>query len=140
MKLIPVAVAIFVRLNSLSIFETWVQKRTYGELEGFWEFPGGKLEPFETAWQALVREIKEEVHFDVTQEGKLLGIFSADYGEKRILLHVFKIPWHKELESADGQVVTLRPDGKVDDWGIKLLPANIRLVEHLCRELYDARS
>lgn len=39
-----------------------VAKRAPGEkLAGFWEFPGGKLEPGETAQQCIVREIKEEL-------------------------------------------------------------------------------
>ena len=33
--------------------------RGYGEFEGWWEFPGGKLEPGETPRQALEREIRE---------------------------------------------------------------------------------
>ena len=34
-------------------------------LAGFWEFPGGKIEPHETAREALHREIEEEVLCEV---------------------------------------------------------------------------
>lgn len=33
-----------------------------GSLPGYWEFPGGKIEPGESARAALAREIAEELH------------------------------------------------------------------------------
>ncbi|HSX66172.1 (deoxy)nucleoside triphosphate pyrophosphohydrolase [Nocardioides sp.] len=36
-------------------------QRSTGALAGMWEFPGGKVEPGETARDALAREIEEEL-------------------------------------------------------------------------------
>lgn len=63
MKTIHVAAAIICddMAHPAKVFAT---ARGYGEQKGFWEFPGGKLEPGESEKVALVREIKEEL--DVT--------------------------------------------------------------------------
>lgn len=137
MILVPVSVAIFVRPSPEGRHQTWIQERTDGPLKGQWEFPGGKIEVGETPWDALVREIREETAVEVRGEGKLLGIYPVDYGEKRILLQVFVVPWQEALAQAKGKVVDLWPGCDGRGWNLPLLPANFALVEHLCRALYD---
>ena len=43
-----------------------IAKRSYGEFEGLWEFPGGKYEEGETGEQALKREIEEECDTEIS--------------------------------------------------------------------------
>ncbi|WP_404419767.1 Nudix family hydrolase [Marinospirillum sp.] len=68
---------------------------------GLWEFPGGKLAPYETGYQALKREIQEELGIRITQARPLIRINHA-YPAKKILLDVWKVscfegePWGRE--------------------------------------------
>ena len=60
MKQIHVVAAIIKADNK--IFAT---QRGYGEFQGMWEFPGGKIEANESKETALIREIKEELDVDI---------------------------------------------------------------------------
>ena len=83
MKTIEVAAAIIVKDNR--IFAT---QRGYGEFKDGWEFPGGKIEPGESAQEALVREIREELDVDI-RVGKLLETVEYDYPEFHLTMHCF---------------------------------------------------
>lgn len=83
MKTIEVAAAIIVKDNK--VFAT---QRGYGEFKDGWEFPGGKLEPGESAREALVREIREELDVDI-RVGKLLETVEYDYPEFHLTMHCF---------------------------------------------------
>lgn len=55
-----------------------------------WELPGGKIEENETPWDAVIREVKEEVDLTVLQLTQVLT-FTHEYPEKIIDFTVFQI-------------------------------------------------
>ena len=64
------------------------RRRTGLELAGYWEFPGGKVEPGETRQQCLIRELLEELGVSC-RIGTYLGQSFFDYGTKRVRLHAY---------------------------------------------------
>ena len=70
---------------------------------GLWEFPGGKLEAYETAEQALVRELKEELAITVTAATPLMTI-NHQYPDIAVQLNVFLVEnYTGDTKSCEGQ-------------------------------------
>ena len=63
-------------------------QRGYGEFEGMWEFPGGKIEPGESREVALKREIQEELGVDIAIEN-LLCTTEYDYPSFHLTMHCY---------------------------------------------------
>ncbi|MBR6749357.1 MAG: (deoxy)nucleoside triphosphate pyrophosphohydrolase [Bacteroidaceae bacterium] len=63
-------------------------QRGYGEFEGMWEFPGGKIEFGESPKVALKREIQEELGVDITIE-ELLCTTEYDYPSFHLTMHCY---------------------------------------------------
>ncbi len=63
-KIVEVAAAVILRSNGQ---EFLLAQRPEGKVyHGYWEFPGGKVEPGESIHQALVRELQEELGITAT--------------------------------------------------------------------------
>lgn len=62
-RLLDVAVGVVIRPDGSLLLGQRPDGKPYA---GWWELPGGKLEPGETVLQALSRELKEEIDIDVT--------------------------------------------------------------------------
>ena len=83
MKTIEVVAAIIVRAG-----EVFATQRGYGEWQGWWEFPGGKIEAGETPQEALRREIREELDAEI-EVGELLETVEWDYPNFHLTMHCF---------------------------------------------------
>lgn len=68
-----------------------VQLRPEGKpLAGLWEFPGGKVEAGESADEALVRELREELCIDVEKNDLIPFTFACEpLGDRQLLLLLY---------------------------------------------------
>ena len=71
--------------------EALLAQRPEGKIAaGYWEFPGGKIEPGESPHAALLRELHEELGVDVTSARPLIR-FTHHYSNRSIVLDTWLI-------------------------------------------------
>ena len=96
---------------------------------GYWEFPGGKLEPGEKARDALCRELKEEL--GITVEIAYPWITRVfNYPHAKVRLNFFMVTqWRGELHPHEGQQFSWQHSSEVNVH--PLLPANAPILRAL---------
>ena len=82
-KTVDVVAAVIV--SGLTVLAT---QRGYGEWAGWWEFPGGKVEPGEVLEEALAREIREELGAVIDIQGHLCTV-EHDYSSFHLHMECF---------------------------------------------------
>ena len=124
MKTIEVVAAIIVRDG-----EVFATQRGYGEWQGWWEFPGGKIEPGECPQEALAREIREELDAEI-EVGGLLETVEWDYPAFHLTMHCFMCTLLSEsMHLNEHEASAWLTRDTLDS--VKWLPADAGLVDNI---------
>ena len=112
-------------------------QRGYGEFEGMWEFPGGKIEEGETAEFALKREIQEELGIDITID-KFLCTINYNYPSFYLTMHCYLCGIKfGEIELREHKSARWLTTETLDS--VKWLPADKEVIDKLNTEIDDRK-
>ena len=124
MKKIEVVAAILHRDGAY-----FATQRGYGEFEGMWEFPGGKIEPGESREVALKREIQEELGVDIAIEN-LLCTTEYDYPSFHLTMHCYLCSIASgDIELREHKSALWLTANRLDD--VAWLPADKEVIDKL---------
>lgn len=105
------------------------QRRPGTHMAGRWEFPGGKLNPAETAFDALCRELREELAVAVTVATPFIVLEHA-YEDRQVRLDTWLVTgWEGEPRSCEGQALQWVTADKLRD--AQLLEADAPIINAL---------
>ena len=128
---IDVAVGILMKPNGDVLLGSRPEGKPYA---GYWEFPGGKVEPGEDVLDALKREFEEEIGVRIHSAEEWCGVEHV-YPHAHVRLHFFiSRDWSGEPRALEGQQLAWQGSVAVEP----VLPATIPLLEWLDRLRYEA--
>jgi 8-oxo-dGTP diphosphatase len=124
--LIDVAVGMLRAANGAVLMSS----RPFGKpYQGYWEFPGGKVEPGEPVANALARELMEEINVQVVRSDFAWHAEHA-YAHAHVRLHFYWITqWQGEPQAQEAQQT--RWIGADDAWPYPILPATLPFLERI---------
>lgn len=124
MKQVEVVAAVIVDKGKI-----FVAQRGYGEWIGYYELPGGKVEPGETDKEALAREIKEELATEV-EVGEIVETVEYDYPNFHLTMKCYLCKVIRgELTLLEHKTAKWLGAEELDS--VNWLPADEQLVERL---------
>ena len=108
--------------------EVLISLRTRGkEYNGFWEYPGGKVEKNETTYDALNREVQEELGIVLHEECSAPLAFSTskNVDNETLLLLFTSRKWIGQPEEKENQSLKWIKSSELNNF--KMPPANLFL-------------
>ena len=98
---------------------------------GYWEFPGGKVEAGETLFQALQRELQEELGITIHDSVDLMTI-EHDYPHAYVRIHVSMIrDWTGNPTGCENQALSWQDLNRDQLTVDPLLPAALPMIQQL---------
>jgi 8-oxo-dGTP diphosphatase len=102
-KVVDVAVGVLLRPSGEFLLTSRPAGKVY---EGYWEFPGGKLENGESVEEALRRELQEEIGITIGAVQRWREEL-VDYPHALVRLNFCKVfAWTGQLQMREGQAFT----------------------------------
>ncbi len=93
-QITEVAVAVFIKPDGSFLLSSRPEGKPY---PGYWEFPGGKIEPGESVLQALKRELMEELNVAITSATPWFS-FMMVYTHATVRLNCWRVTaWQGEM-------------------------------------------
>jgi 8-oxo-dGTP diphosphatase len=130
--IVEVAVGVLVRPDGSVLLGQRPEGKPY---EGYWEFPGGKIEQGETLFLGLRRELLEELGIEIRSAEEFM-VIEHDYPHAYVRLHVClvkewtgspkglenqSLAWLESVQLSDVKSFSLQP----------ILPATLPILEKL---------
>jgi 8-oxo-dGTP diphosphatase len=106
-----------------------IARRPEGKpMAGYWEFPGGKIEPGENPEAAIIREVQEELGVTICDRCLApLTFVSHAYEDYHVLMPLFVTRrWTGEMEPREGQQLAWTTGVRLREYA--LLPSNEPLI------------
>ena len=118
--------AVLIRSDGAALLAQRPETKVYA---GYWEFPGGKIEPGEPVREALRREIREELGIEIERAYPWITRVFV-YPHAKVRLHFYRVyAWRGEPRAVEHQAIAWqRPDAIELD---PLLPANGPVIRSL---------
>ncbi len=127
MKRIEVVAAIIRREGR--VFAT---QRGHGEWKDWWEFPGGKMEAGESAEEALMREIREELSTEISVD-EMLCTIEYDYPKFHLTMHCFLCSLQTDaMHLNEHEAARWLTKEELDS--VQWLPADLQVIEQLKKQ------
>lgn len=125
---VDVAVGVLIRPDGDFLLTSRPAGKVYA---GYWEFPGGKLEPGETVAQALQRELHEELGISIGPAA-LWKVEMVDYPHALVRLSFCKVfSWTGDLQMREAQSFSWQ---RLPVQVVPVLPGTLPVLQWLAAE------